>query len=45
MLGHNRGRMLNAAQLAAGLGISGQTETQPGHEHGGSVVRIGVGCG
>ena len=25
MLGHNQGQMLNAAQLAAGLGISGQT--------------------
>jgi uncharacterized protein len=25
MLGHNQGQMLNGAQLAAGLGISGQT--------------------
>jgi hypothetical protein len=25
MLGHNQGQMLNAAQLAAGLGINGQT--------------------
>jgi hypothetical protein len=25
MLGHNQGQMLNAAQLAAALGISGQT--------------------
>ena len=25
MLGHNQGQMFNAAQLAAGLGISGQT--------------------